>query len=106
MTPDQAIRHQWILEGLPAKVLVHHQKLHNIPTKDLPPHIKEQRTQYLATCSKEMQLEFRTEDESIDINETQNTDETQQKGGSNRININQITERNGRNKRVASQGFD
>lgn len=24
MTPDQAIRHPWILEGLPPKVLVHH----------------------------------------------------------------------------------
>jgi len=24
MTPDEAIRHQWILEGLPPKVLVHH----------------------------------------------------------------------------------
>jgi len=24
MSPDEAIRHQWILEGLPAKVLVHH----------------------------------------------------------------------------------
>lgn len=54
MTPEQAIRHPWILEGLPPKVLVHHQKLHSIPTKDLPEHIREQRNQYLATCSREM----------------------------------------------------
>lgn len=24
MTPDEAIKHAWILEGLPAKVLIHH----------------------------------------------------------------------------------
>jgi len=24
LTPDDAIRHQWILEGLPPKVLIHH----------------------------------------------------------------------------------
>ena len=49
MTPDEAIRHQWILEGLPAKVLVHHQKLHNINTKSLPEHIRQQRAEYLAS---------------------------------------------------------
>lgn len=49
LTPDEAIRHQWILEGLPPKVLVHHQKLHSIPTKSLPAHIREQREEYLAT---------------------------------------------------------
>ena len=48
MTPDEAIKHLWILEGLPAKVLVHHQKLHGIATKDLPPHIRDLRNQYLA----------------------------------------------------------
>jgi hypothetical protein len=55
MTPEEAIRHPWILDGLPAKVLVHHQKLHNIRTKDLPSHIRDMRNEYLATCSKEMQ---------------------------------------------------
>ena len=49
MTPDEAIRHQWILEGLPPKVLVHHQKLHNITTKSLPSHIREAREEYLQT---------------------------------------------------------
>ncbi|TNV86897.1 hypothetical protein FGO68_gene15768 [Halteria grandinella] len=46
MSPDEALRHAWILEGLPPKVLIHHQKLHNIPTSELPPHIREQRQQY------------------------------------------------------------
>lgn len=47
MSPDEALRHAWILEGLPPKVLIHHQKLHNIPTNDLPPHIREIRQKYL-----------------------------------------------------------
>ena len=37
MTPDEALCHDWILEGLPAKILVHHQRLHGIPTEKLPP---------------------------------------------------------------------
>ena len=59
MTPDQAIKHPWILEGLPPKVLIHHQKLHSIPTRELPPSIREQRQLYLAECDEEMQAEFR-----------------------------------------------
>jgi hypothetical protein len=47
MNPDEALRHAWILEGLPPKVLIHHQKLHNIPTNELPPHIREIRQKYL-----------------------------------------------------------
>ena len=54
MTPEQALRHPWILDGLPPKVLIHHQKLHNIPTAELPPHIKERRRQYLM---KEQQIQ-------------------------------------------------
>lgn len=63
MTPEEAIRHQWILEGLPPKVLVHHQKLHNIATGSLPKHIREQREEYLATQPLDVQLEFRDDDE-------------------------------------------
>lgn len=55
LTPDDAIKHAWILEGLPPKVLIHHQKLHCIPTRDLPPHIRQQRAEYLAECDEEMQ---------------------------------------------------
>ena len=58
MSPDEAIRHQWILEGLPPKVLIHHQKLHGIPTKSLPSHIKEARVEFLKEQPSEMQLEF------------------------------------------------
>ena len=63
LTPDDAIRHLWILEGLPPKVLIHHQKLHNIPTRSLPPHIREQRAEYLSRMPPEMQMEFRDTDE-------------------------------------------
>lgn len=58
MTPDEAIKHAWILEGLPAKVLIHHQKLHGIRTKELPDHIRELRTQYLLEQPDEIQKEF------------------------------------------------
>jgi len=36
MSPDDALRHVWILKGLPPQVLIHHQKMHNIDTPDLP----------------------------------------------------------------------
>jgi hypothetical protein len=36
MTPEEALRHEWILDGLPPKVLIHHQRLHNLQTTDLP----------------------------------------------------------------------
>eukprot|EP00352_Strombidinopsis_acuminata_P005826 CAMPEP_0176366262 /NCGR_PEP_ID=MMETSP0126-20121128/21058_1 /TAXON_ID=141414 ORGANISM="Strombidinopsis acuminatum, Strain SPMC142" /NCGR_SAMPLE_ID=MMETSP0126 /ASSEMBLY_ACC=CAM_ASM_000229 /LENGTH=69 /DNA_ID=CAMNT_0017723615 /DNA_START=318 /DNA_END=527 /DNA_ORIENTATION=- len=32
MTPLEALKHEWILEGLPEKVLMHHQKMFG--TKD------------------------------------------------------------------------
>jgi dual specificity tyrosine-phosphorylation-regulated kinase 2/3/4 len=31
LTPEEALRHDWILEGLPPKVLYYHQKVHGIP---------------------------------------------------------------------------
>jgi dual specificity tyrosine-phosphorylation-regulated kinase 2/3/4 len=40
MTPDEALRHIWILKGLPPQVLVHHQRMHNIATPELPESVK------------------------------------------------------------------
>lgn len=36
MTPEEAIRHEWVLDGLPPKVLYYHHKVHNIPLEDMP----------------------------------------------------------------------
>lgn len=36
MTPEEALRHEWILEGIPPAILIHHQKLHNITFEELP----------------------------------------------------------------------
>lgn len=36
MTPDMALKHVWVLKGLPPQVLIHHQKMHNILTPELP----------------------------------------------------------------------
>jgi serine/threonine protein kinase len=36
ITPEEALRNEWILEGLPPKVLLHHQRLHGIKTTELP----------------------------------------------------------------------
>eukprot|EP01022_Parablepharisma_sp_SALTPOND_P015009 TRINITY_DN2093_c0_g1_i1.p1 TRINITY_DN2093_c0_g1~~TRINITY_DN2093_c0_g1_i1.p1 ORF type:complete len:427 (+),score=37.31 TRINITY_DN2093_c0_g1_i1:1253-2533(+) len=33
ITPEEALRHEWILEGLPTKVLAHHQKVNACPPK-------------------------------------------------------------------------
>jgi hypothetical protein len=30
LTPEEALQHQWILEGLPPKVLEHHKRIHGI----------------------------------------------------------------------------
>jgi hypothetical protein len=40
MTPEQALRHEWILEGIPPEILIHHQKLHNITYEELPRNIQ------------------------------------------------------------------
>ena len=48
MSPDDALRHVWILKGLPPQVLIHHQKMHNIDTPDLPHKVQEIRTKFLA----------------------------------------------------------
>lgn len=40
MSPEEALRHEWILEGIPPEILIHHQKLHNIQYDELPKNIK------------------------------------------------------------------
>jgi len=40
MSPEQALRHEWILEGIPPEILIHHQKLHNIKYEELPRNIR------------------------------------------------------------------
>lgn len=49
MTPDEALRHVWVLKGLPPKVLIHHQKMHNIETPDLPETVKDVLFEFAAT---------------------------------------------------------
>jgi dual specificity tyrosine-phosphorylation-regulated kinase 2/3/4 len=36
LSPDDALKHIWILKGLPPQVLIHHQKMHQIETPELP----------------------------------------------------------------------
>ena len=36
LTPEQCLRHEWILKGLPQNVLIQHQKVQNIPNSELP----------------------------------------------------------------------
>ena len=51
MTPDEALRHVWVLKGLPPQVLIHHQRMHNIETPELPPDVKEARDKFLIEVS-------------------------------------------------------
>ena len=46
MTPDEALRHVWILKGLPPQVLIHHQRMHNIATPELPEVVREARDKF------------------------------------------------------------
>jgi dual specificity tyrosine-phosphorylation-regulated kinase 2/3/4 len=40
LSPDDALKHIWVLKGLPPQVLIHHQKMHNILTPELPESVK------------------------------------------------------------------
>lgn len=48
MTPDEALSHVWILDGLPPKILFHHQRLHGIPNANLPPASRKKLQELLA----------------------------------------------------------
>lgn len=39
ISPQQALRHEWILDGLPPNIIVHHMNLHGIKDSELPRHI-------------------------------------------------------------------
>ena len=65
-------------------MLVHHQKLHNITTKSLPSHIREQRAEYLATQPLDVQNEFRDEDEELEDEENQSSYQHHNTGRSTR----------------------
>ena len=58
MTPTTALRHEWILEGLPVHILEHHMTLHNIEEADLPPKIRKSFNKYMKSKNKQS-----TEDE-------------------------------------------
>lgn len=47
LTPDEALKHVWVLKGLPPQVLIHHQKMHNIKTPELPESVKEARDEFI-----------------------------------------------------------
>lgn len=36
LSPEQGLRHEWILKGLPANVLVQHQRVQSISNNELP----------------------------------------------------------------------
>jgi dual specificity tyrosine-phosphorylation-regulated kinase 2/3/4 len=47
LTPDDALKHIWVLKGLPPQVLIHHQKMHGIATPELPSQVKIARDEFL-----------------------------------------------------------
>lgn len=40
LTPEEALKHIWVLKGLPPQVLIHHQRMHGIATPELPQSIQ------------------------------------------------------------------
>lgn len=67
MTPDEALKHVWVLKGLPPQVLIHHQKMHNIPTPELPALVKQQRDKFI----QEQQLEQQKQQLKANANPSQ-----------------------------------
>lgn len=53
MTPEAALRHEWILDGLPPQILIHHQKLHNIPDSELPVSVKKKLERFITRKERE-----------------------------------------------------
>lgn len=53
MTPEEALRHEWVLDGLPPQILINHQKLHNIPDNALPINIKKKLDKFFRKKTKE-----------------------------------------------------
>ena len=53
MTPEAALRHEWILDGLPPQILIHHQKLHNIPDSELPASVKKKLERFISRRERE-----------------------------------------------------
>jgi dual specificity tyrosine-phosphorylation-regulated kinase 2/3/4 len=53
LSPDDALKHVWVLKGLPPQVLIHHQKMHNIATPELPEIVKVARDEFLIDQHKE-----------------------------------------------------
>ena len=43
MTPLLALKHKWILKGLPPNVLVHHMRMHEIDSPELDLDLRRQR---------------------------------------------------------------
>ena len=40
MTPVEGLKHPWILEGLPPKVLYYHSKMYDIKMAEIPSHLR------------------------------------------------------------------
>jgi serine/threonine protein kinase len=72
LTAQKALRHEWILEGLPPHILIHHMRLHDIQEDDLPYKIKMSLEKYKKSIKKnheaetERQKSLRTNHENDD----------------------------------------
>jgi hypothetical protein len=53
MTSEEALRHEWVLDGLPPQILMNHQKLHNIPSHALPTNTKKKLDRFLRKAKQE-----------------------------------------------------
>lgn len=53
ITPEQALRDEWILDGLPPHILINHQQLHNIPDSALPKGVRRKLERFRMRKNKE-----------------------------------------------------
>ena len=52
LSPQKALRHEWILEGLPPHILIHHMRLYDIQDDDLPYKIRMNLEKYKKSLNK------------------------------------------------------
>lgn len=62
LTPEQALSHEWILEGLPPQILLHHIRLHDIEMETIPSRIRKTLDQYQNNPENQIQFELTDEE--------------------------------------------
>jgi len=92
LTPQGALRHEWILEGLPPHILIHHMRLHDIQEEDLPYKIRMNLDKYKKSLKKNINLETERQKSLRNTENNMSTDRMSSEGSTAEINHRSRTE--------------